>query len=92
MKTVGDRERFGSHLGLERIELVCAALGNPQYASKFIHVAGTSGKGSVSAFIAGVLKHSGLKVGLFTSPTLKSTLSAFRSMGGRLIRILWQQW
>ena len=81
MKTVGDRERFGSHLGLERIELVCAALGNPQYASKFIHVAGTSGKGSVSAFIAGVLKHSGLKVGLFTSPHLEEYAERFQIDG-----------
>ena len=54
--------------GLERIGELCCALGNPQDGMKFIHVAGTNGKGSTSAMLANILKESGYKVGLYTSP------------------------
>ncbi len=54
--------------GLERTEELCAKLGNPQDKLKFIHVAGTNGKGSFCSMLAGVLQKSGLKVGLYTSP------------------------
>lgn len=64
------RARFGSHLGLERITLLCQALGNPQNELRFVHVAGTNGKGSVCAFLASSLKAAGFKVGRFTSPHL----------------------
>lgn len=48
------------------------ALGNPQKGSvKFIHVAGTNGKGSVSHMLASILQEAGFKTGLFTSPHLK---------------------
>ena len=46
-------------------------LNNPEKKTKFIHVAGTNGKGSTSHMIASILQESGLKVGLFTSPHLK---------------------
>lgn len=81
MKMFGQRERFGSHLGLERIQLVCAALGDPQKQLKFIHIAGTNGKGSVSAMLAEVLKRSGFKVGLFTSPHLEHYSERFQVNG-----------
>lgn len=81
MKILGQRERFGSHLGLERIELICVALGNPQNDLKIIHVAGTNGKGSVSAFLSSVLTASGFKVGLFTSPHLINYCERFRING-----------
>lgn len=81
MKMIGHRERFGSHLGLERISAICEVLGNPQEQLKFIHVAGTSGKGSVSAFLTSVLRRSGLKVGLFTSPHLEHYSERFQVNG-----------
>lgn len=81
MKIIGQRERFGSHLGLERIELICEALGNPQDDLRIIHVAGTNGKGSVSAFLSSVLVESGFRVGLFTSPHLVSYGERFRIDG-----------
>lgn len=81
MKMIGQRERFGSHLGLERIQLVCRALGNPEEYLKCIHVAGTSGKGSVSAFLTEVLTRSGLRVGLFTSPHLEHYSERFQING-----------
>ena len=54
--------------GLERTEELCQALGNPQKKLKFIHVAGTNGKGSFCSMLASVLKESGYKTGLYTSP------------------------
>jgi dihydrofolate synthase/folylpolyglutamate synthase len=60
--------KFGINPGLERIKALCEKLGNPQNELKFIHVAGTNGKGSTSAMIAEILKLASYKVGLFTSP------------------------
>ena len=54
--------------GLDRITELCASLGNPQDSLKFVHVAGTNGKGSFSSMLSSILCESGLKVGLFTSP------------------------
>lgn len=54
--------------GLERISALCEALGNPHLGMKFIHVAGTNGKGSTSSMLASILKAAGYKVGLYTSP------------------------
>lgn len=56
--------------GLERIRELCRRLGNPQDALKFVHVAGTNGKGSVSAYIATVLRCGGYRVGRYVSPTI----------------------
>lgn len=60
--------RFGMKPGLERIENLLSLLGNPQDSLKFIHVAGTNGKGSTCALLASVLKKAGYRTGLFTSP------------------------
>ncbi len=54
--------------GLERIDELCKRLGNPQSELKFIHIAGTNGKGSTSAMLASVLESAGYRVGLYTSP------------------------
>lgn len=61
-------ERFGSQPGLERIKQVLKKLGDPQDGLRFIHLAGTNGKGSTAAFSASILKCCGLKTGLFISP------------------------
>jgi len=58
--------------GLERIELLCEKLGNPQQQFKSIHIAGTNGKGSCSHYLASVLQAQGYQTGLTTSPHLKS--------------------
>lgn len=57
--------------GLERIRTLCERLGNPQNKVKFIHVAGTNGKGSVCAMLSTILLKAGYRTGLYTSPYIK---------------------
>jgi dihydrofolate synthase/folylpolyglutamate synthase len=64
------RRQFGIKLGLDPVRRMCELLGSPERQYGVIHVAGTNGKGSVSATIASVLQASGLRVGLYTSPHL----------------------
>jgi len=58
----------GSKPGLERTQELLKALGNPEKKLKFVHVAGTNGKGSTSICIASALKEAGYRTGLFISP------------------------
>lgn len=60
----------GRKLGLERMEAACEKFGRPERAFRAVHVAGTNGKGTVSAFVASMLSASGKKTGLYTSPHL----------------------
>ena len=66
--TVDSLQRFVRRPGLERIERLLAEMGNPHKALRFVHVAGTNGKGSVSEMIAKVLERAGYRTGLFISP------------------------
>jgi dihydrofolate synthase / folylpolyglutamate synthase len=63
-------EVLTAKLGLERITALLAALGNPHRACRWIHVAGTNGKGSTSAMIEAGLRAAGIRTGLYTSPHL----------------------
>lgn len=63
-------QRFGVHLGLERIQALLAALGNPECRFPVVHVAGTNGKGSVCAYLSHILRAAGYRVGRYTSPHL----------------------
>lgn len=63
---------FGARFGLEPTRRMAAALGNPQERLRFIHVAGTNGKGSTCAMLESVYRAAGYRVGLFTSPHLVS--------------------
>lgn len=63
--------RFGSVLGLERMNILMEKLGNPQEELKVIHVAGTNGKGSICRYVYQVLQAAGYKCGLYTSPYLE---------------------
>ena len=56
--------------GLERITAVLDELGNPHRACRFVHVAGTNGKGSTCALIESGLRAAGHRTGLYTSPHL----------------------
>jgi len=63
---------FGAKFGLENTFKLAALAGNPQEKLRFIHVAGTNGKGSTCAMLESIYRASGLRVGLFTSPHLVS--------------------
>lgn len=65
---IHSREKWGIKPGLETIKKLMAELGNPQNSLKFIHVAGTNGKGSICKMTAEILKSSNYRVGLFISP------------------------
>jgi len=54
--------------GLERTQAMLAKVGDPQNTLKFIHIAGTNGKGSTAAMLSSILEEAGYKVGLYTSP------------------------
>ncbi|HHV97393.1 MAG TPA: bifunctional folylpolyglutamate synthase/dihydrofolate synthase [Clostridiaceae bacterium] len=60
--------KFGVKLGLENIRRLLEMLGNPHKELKYVHVAGTNGKGSTVTFISSILIESGYKVGIYTSP------------------------
>ena len=63
--------RFGIKLGLETIETILSAVGNPQRDYRCIHIAGTNGKGSVAAMLATILTQAGYRTGRYTSPHLE---------------------
>lgn len=65
-------QMFGARPGLERTFQLAALVGNPQEQLRFIHVAGTNGKGSTCAMLESIYRAAGLRVGLFTSPHLVS--------------------
>lgn len=63
--------KFGSIFGLDRITKLLDLMGNPQKKLKFIHIAGTNGKGSTTAFISNILLEAGYRTGMFTSPYIQ---------------------
>lgn len=65
---LGSRGMFYIELGLDRIQKALNILGNPQDDLKYIHVAGTNGKGSVCTMLESILRNAGYKTGLYTSP------------------------
>jgi dihydrofolate synthase/folylpolyglutamate synthase len=67
--------------GLDRIRTVLGALGDPQRACRFVHVAGTNGKGSTSAMIEAALRDAGERTGLYTSPHLVEPTERIRIAG-----------
>lgn len=69
---------FKIKLGLDSMRMFLAELDNPQEKLKFIHVAGTNGKGSVGAVMLSILAGAGYRVGFYTSPHLSSVRERFR--------------
>lgn len=70
MEYIEHASGFGIVPGLDSIRELCGRLGDPQKELKFIHVAGTNGKGSVSAYTASVLQCAGYRVGRYISPVI----------------------
>ncbi len=73
--------RRGIKLGLENMEELLELLGRPQDDMRFIHVAGTDGKGSVCAMVESILKASGMRTGAFTSPFILKVNECIRLDG-----------
>ena len=63
---------YGSVLGLSNMRELAERLGNPQNQLKFVHIAGTNGKGSVLAYVSSVLTEAGYRVGRYISPVVSS--------------------
>lgn len=63
--------KFGVKLGLNNMNSLLELMGNPHKKLKYIHVAGTNGKGSTVSFISSILIEAGFKVGIYTSPYLE---------------------
>ncbi|GIM44622.1 folylpolyglutamate synthase [Collibacillus ludicampi] len=76
--------RTGIKPGLERMEAILQRLGNPHHSLRFVHVAGTNGKGSTCAYLAKMLQACGYRVGLYTSPYI-SQFSDRMSINGKEI-------
>src|SRR5687767_4077471 len=72
IKFLYELQLFGAKLGLENTFRLAELCGNPQERLRFIHVAGTNGKGSTCAMLESIYRAAGLRVGLFTSPHLVS--------------------
>ena len=70
INTIQSARRFGEHTGYEVSKHMLEQLGNPQSGIPFVHVAGTNGKGSTTAFLCKILEQTGKKIGMFTSPHL----------------------
>lgn len=64
--------KFGKKAGLQNIKALLEEIGNPQNELKYIHVAGTNGKGSVTCMLTNILNKAGYKVGMNTSPYIES--------------------
>ncbi len=72
---------YGTRLNLSEMKSILSYLGNPQNKLKYIHVAGTNGKGSTSSFLHSMLMSEGYQVGLFTSPHLHCYTDRIRING-----------
>ena len=70
LNIIENSRRFENRPGVEIAGIMLEKLGNPQQGMRFIHVAGTNGKGSTCAFLNSILTQAGMKVGVFTSPHL----------------------
>ncbi len=69
---IEESNKYGSKLGLQAITELLARLGNPQEQVKVIHVAGTNGKGSTTAYMASILAAEGYRLGRYISPAVFS--------------------
>lgn len=76
--------RFGSKPGLSRIRALLDGLGNPQDSLRFVHVAGTNGKGSTCAAVYAALRQAGLRAGLYISPYIEDFRERIQC-GGQMI-------
>ena len=78
MNFIQNTNKFGSVLGLDNIRELLERLGNPQDQLRVVHIAGTNGKGSTLAFLAGIFRESGYRAGRYVSPASFSYEERYR--------------
>ncbi len=81
MKFIHEKVWQGSKPGLSRTRELLSRMGNPEKRLRFIHIAGTNGKGSTSAMLASILEAAGLTTGLYTSPYISDFSERMRIDG-----------
>ena len=74
-------QKYGIKFGLSKTSNLLKAFGNPHRGRRYVHIAGTNGKGSVAAMVESILRASGLKVGFYSSPHLVRFTERFRIHG-----------
>jgi len=79
-------QKYGIKFGLSKTSDIMKSLGDPHKGQKYIHVAGTNGKGSVSAMLESILMKAGMKVGFYSSPHLVRFTERFRINGKEISR------
>lgn len=84
MQYIEQLRPLGVVMGLETTRKLCARLGNPQEQLKFVHIAGTNGKGSTLAYISTVLSAAGYRTGRYISPAVREYRERFQ-VDGRMI-------
>ena len=84
MEYMEELKQYGTVMGLTSMRELCARLGNPQEQLKFVHIAGTNGKGSVLAYVSTVLHTAGYRVGRYISPAVKDYRERFQ-VDGKMI-------
>ena len=81
LKFLYSLQKYGIKFGLSKTENLLKKLDTPQKHLKFIHIAGTNGKGSVATYLSSILKNAGYRVGVYTSPHLVSFTERMRING-----------
>lgn len=84
MLYIDELRPLGRVMGLDTMRRLCAELGNPQDQLKFVHIAGTNGKGSTLAYISTVMQEAGYRVGRYLSPSVREYRESFQ-VDGRMI-------
>lgn len=84
MQYIEELRPLGVVMGLESTRQLCARLGNPQEQLRFVHIAGTNGKGSTLAYISTVMTAAGYRTGRYLSPAVKEYRERFQ-VDGRMI-------
>lgn len=83
---IEDQQRYGGEMGLGKLQALLKVLGNPERKLRFIHIAGTNGKGSILSYISTALTRSGYRTGRYISPTLYSYRERFQIDGEMISR------
>lgn len=92
MDYIEEMSALGSSPGLASTAELCRRLGNPQESLFFVHIAGTNGKGSVSAYVYSVLRAAGYRVGFFTSPAVYAYREKIQVNGKEILAREFAEW